>query len=165
MMDLRREIMRIQARLSLNLMGASDIVRWAEEKINRGGQYEVLADLSSISPADDDQVFSGFVALTGQLGLVSMTQERAGIIMAGQVAQELNEGNITPAQAAGDIWRIARLAPAAEPQLRQFIGLASEWEDDPESRELYEEEIRAEAGKLADAVTALLAGADHIATE
>jgi hypothetical protein len=154
-------MMSIQARVSLNLIGASEIVRWAEERLNCGEYCEILADLASIPPTDGDQVFTSFVALTSKFGLAPMTQERAGIIMAGEAARELSQGNITPIQAAENIWRIARLAPAAEPRLRQFIGLASEWEDDPASRELYEEEIRAEAGKLADSVMRFLAGGSH----
>ena len=48
---------------------------------------------------------------------------------------------VAPIEAACDIWRIARLAPSAEPRLRVFVGLASEWDDDPDNRASYEEEM------------------------
>ena len=73
----------------------------------------------------------------------------AGLIAAEDVARRLERGEVTPIEAARRIWRITRIAPAAEPLLRPFVGFASEWEDDPEHRSYYEVEICSAAQRLA----------------
>lgn len=56
-----------------------------------------------------------------------------------------------PIAAARTIWRAARRAQTNEERLVQFIGLASEWEDDPEHRDVYEREIRLAASAMSRA--------------
>jgi hypothetical protein len=67
------------------------------------------------------------------------------------IARRILDNEIDPYRGAAAIW--ARMAEReggyAEP-LAVFVGLASEWQDDPEHRSALEDDIREEARRLVD---------------
>ena len=126
MSDLRQEVATIRALRYLDLVEPSAAVAWARGQTTGGEAAKGLVDLAGLSDMRGDDVDAH---VSGE-----------------QAARELTCGAGAPIEAARRIWRIARLlAPSVEPRLRVFIGLASEWEDDPDNRASYEEEIRSEA--------------------
>jgi hypothetical protein len=78
---------------------------------------------------------------------VSATGERipnerqAGALVASETAGGILDGTIAPIVGARTLWRIARRVPDLEPQLRPFVALASEWEDDETHRPAYDIDI------------------------
>jgi hypothetical protein len=149
MSDLRQEVATIRALRHLDLVEPSGVVAWARGRVSGGERTKVVVDLAELSDARGDDVDAHVTALADEVGLEPLTEQVAGVIAAEQVARELTRGAVAPIEAARRIWRIARRAPSAEPRLRVFIGLASEWEDDPDHQVSYEEEIRSEALHLA----------------
>lgn len=83
------------------------------------------------------------------LGLAKLSDYQAAMLCASHVARQLGRGEREPIDAARAIWRIATQVPASQVDLRPFIGLASEWDDDLDSRSHYDEEIRSRALSLA----------------
>lgn len=65
------------------------------------------------------------------------------------IAQRIVRGEITPYKGAAAIWSILAEEGNEYPEeLRVFVGLASEWEDQPDHRDAYGEDIREEAQLL-----------------
>ncbi|GGF42658.1 hypothetical protein GCM10011519_15680 [Marmoricola endophyticus] len=74
-----------------------------------------------------------------------MDGETAALLAARAVCQDIGLGTRSEVEGARTLWRIARLVPEVEPELRTFAGLVSEWDDDREHRAHFEEEIRSAA--------------------
>lgn len=148
-MNLQQDVATIRALRQLDLVEPSAVVGWARAQRTRDDKTTGVVNLAELSDARGEDVDAHLAALADEIGLEPLTERIAGLVAAEQVARELTHGTVTPIEAARRIWRIARLAPSAEPWLRVFVGLASEWEDDPGNRASYEEEIRSEALHLA----------------
>lgn len=149
MNDFKREVATIRALLYLDLADPRAIIQWAAGLEPHTEGLAHLAELTTEMPdVRREEVGARLAVLAEELGLEPLTERVAGIAAAEEAARELARGTLTPIAAARRIWRIATLAPSAEPQLRTFIGLASEWEDDPANRSYYEEEIRSRALRL-----------------
>ena len=149
MSDLRKGVATIRALRYLDLVGPGAVVSWARGLPTGGEAVKSLVHLAEL-PVRDSDVDAHLTALADEVGLQPLTEQEAGLVAAEQVARELTRGSVAAIEAARRSWGIARLAPSAEPRLRVFVGLASEWEDDPDNRASYEEEIRSEALRLAD---------------
>jgi hypothetical protein len=63
-------------------------------------------------------------------------------------ATEVLQGARTPYEGARELWRLSTEVDRLADALRAFVALASEWEDDPENRIAYENDIRIEAERL-----------------
>lgn len=87
-----------------------------------------------------------------ELGIPDEPKEKAGLQLALVYAQEIVSGCVTPYDGARNIWAIASEISSTNEvlwqQLVSFVGLASEWEDDPDNREYYEKEIVKDALEL-----------------
>ncbi len=147
--DLREDVATMRALRYLDLVEPNAVVAWACRRATGGARPKGLVDLAELTDARGDDVDAQLGVLAEEVGLGPLTEQEAGVVAASQVARQLTRGTAAPIEAARRIWRIARLAPTAEPRLRVFIGLASEWEDDADNRASYEEEIRSEALNLA----------------
>jgi hypothetical protein len=143
--DLAVEAACFAARRSLDLVDRGQVVAWAEREVATGEQDPLVLELAALSSAGYDRVDDLVMALASGLGYGELSEYRAAIVSAAYVAQRLGEGLMEPIEAARSIWRIVVQVPESEPDLRPFIGLASEWDDDPEARSYYEEEIRSRA--------------------
>lgn len=133
------------ARRNLDLVDRGQVVAWAEREVAAGEQDSLVWELAALSSAEYDKVDDLVVALAHSVGYSELSEYRAAMFSAAHVAQRLGEGRMEPIEAARSIWRIAVQVPESERDLRPFIGLASEWDDDQESRSYYEEEIRSRA--------------------
>lgn len=143
--QLASEVTGIRALLRLDLFDQRSIVNWAAEKLAGGEDAIALVELAGLADPAREDVVRALDALADGLGLEPLTENAAGMAAAEWEAGELIRGSTTPIEGARKLWRIARLAPSVEPRLRVFVGLASEWDDDPENRGSYEEEIRSQA--------------------
>jgi hypothetical protein len=57
-------------------------------------------------------------------------------------AQDILHDRRAPYEAARELWRLRNEVAQIEEALRPFVGLASEWEDTPDHRSDYEQDIR-----------------------
>jgi hypothetical protein len=143
--DLSKEVAGFLALRTLDLVDPAEVVSWAENRVAEGEDSDALIELAGQPRGHAAEIDAPLLTLADELGIPPLTESTAGMIAARLVARSLMQGLVAPIDAARRIWRIARLAPSSEPALHDFIGLASEWEDDPKNREFYEEEIRSKA--------------------
>lgn len=65
------------------------------------------------------------------------------------IAQQIVTNELPPNRGAAAIWRVLAEEDGEYPdELRVFVGLASEWQDNPDHRDAYAEDIRDEARSL-----------------
>lgn len=65
------------------------------------------------------------------------------------IAQRIVKNELPPYRGAAAIWRVLAEEEGGYPdELRVFVGLASEWQDNPKHRDAYAEDIRDEARAL-----------------
>lgn len=140
-----RGALTLAALRALDMADPIEAVRWAEELVQNGASDPVLLDLSALSESDLAEGDRLLTALAGQSGIGELNELQTGMLAASDIARQLNQGMLEPIDAARAIWKVALRAPASEPSLRAYIGLASEWDDDPEHRDVYDEEIRSRA--------------------
>jgi hypothetical protein len=63
-------------------------------------------------------------------------------------ANRVLQGTVAPSQGARELWLLSVEVEELADALRPFVGLASEWQDDPANREAYDKGIRDEAERL-----------------
>lgn len=147
--ELRLDCLTQAALRALDLVDRAEVVAWATERLENIGDMR-FAELAGLSPIDLDRVDPQLSVLLAALGGVQPTEFQRGMLAAAHVARQLRCGVLQPIDAARALWSIARRAPASEPHLRVFVGLASEWDDDRDHRGEYEKEIRSAALALED---------------
>ena len=140
--DLALESTSFAARRSLDLVDRAQVVAWAVGKVAAGEHEPLVLELATLFSTEYDRVDHLVAALALHLGSGELSEYRSAMLSAAWVARQLGQGSMEPIEAARSIWRIATLVPVSRNDLTPFIGLASEWDDDPESRSYYEEEIR-----------------------
>jgi hypothetical protein len=81
--------------------------------------------------------------------MANLTKREAAIRLSTCLAQEINEGKVSPYKGAKENWRLTLAATEEEyPELDPFIYAASEYEDRPEDRLFFEKVVITEAVSL-----------------
>lgn len=75
----------------------------------------------------------------------------AGLLHARRVAEDIVAGRVAPYEGARQIWTEVYVQVPTLVELRPFVGLASEWEDDPAHREELARTIVEESKRLSSA--------------
>jgi hypothetical protein len=141
---------KLAALRRLDLVDASSVVTWATEQLVAEEPLDSLVELASEPVSANSRTVDALLEkVLRALGDRPMADERAGWLIARLLAERIVGGSIEPAIGARKIWSdVARRVPSLEPELRVFIGLASEWEDSVDHRDEYEEDIVAAATQL-----------------
>lgn len=135
-------------RLAIDEQPSEDLPGLAADALARGLDSPALRDAAGASPQDVREARDHFVAALDELGFVVPNADEAVWRLVEYRAKQIVDGEITPYDGASWIWRSASLRVEREGDLRIFEGLASEWEDDPEHRQGYDEQIVEEARVL-----------------
>lgn len=144
-MSFEAELTNLRALRLLELVDPMTVVLWARARLPEDDGVQPMYDLAGLTGDSGNQVDTCLNAVAQRLGMPPLDRATAGRLAAEHAAELIADGEIEPIKGARRIWQIARLAPAVEPMLRSFVGLASEWEDDAENRIAYDEDIRREA--------------------
>jgi hypothetical protein len=143
------DALKVAAQRRLDLLGPRDVISWANNRIASGDDASTLLSLALMSDTYGADVDEQLEQLLDEIGAPRLDDVRAAMIVARMIAQKIVDGSLSPIEGSRTIWwRIVRRVPEAEPRLRQFIGLASEWEDAPSQRSAYEKDIEDEAARL-----------------
>jgi hypothetical protein len=139
----------IASRRLLGLTSPRQVVFWAAEQVADGVEASALVDLAAMSNPRADDVDNAIDRLLREIEAPTVDELGAALLISRYVAMDIVAGRVTPIEGAREIWRkVALSSPAAEPLLRDFIGLASEWDDVPAQRPEYEADIREAAQRL-----------------
>lgn len=148
----RAEAQLLAARLLLDLAAAVDVVDWAAEQVSD----DVLPDSTAMvtlaalyRDALTGDVSQALDLLLVELGVPRLgTGEAAVAIVVRGIAADLVLGLLSPIAAARSICRAASLPSEYPSELADFRVLASEWEDSPERRVHFDDELRQAAQTL-----------------
>ena len=99
-----------------------------------------MRQLAGADAGDPDEIRRLFEKSLRELGLSVPSQDEAGLVIAKSIAHDVLSGSVKPYDGAKRIWGLYAKNPNL-PGLRPFVGLASEYEDDPQNRGAYENEI------------------------
>jgi hypothetical protein len=144
------DIVRLAAAFRLGLASPAEVVDWAMARLAECAD-DRLVRLANLSAPRDAEVQEELDELLVRLGHGPVDDLRAAAVVARAVAQDIVNARIPPQDGSRLLWwRVARKVPQVEPGLRPFIGLASEWEDDPDARADYERDMLTQAQALLD---------------
>ena len=134
---------RIAAARYLGMLAPEEVIAWAVRRVAVGDSGDALVQIAALradaSATDLDVLLRD---LTEEVGAAIGSKRDAALTVATATARDLDDDVIEPITAARRMRDIAHRAPAVEPALREFVGLAGEWEDDPQGRRQYEDDIR-----------------------
>ena len=83
------------------------------------------------------------------IGVGTIPTAEAVWLVACGLATDILDGSVTPYEGAREIWlRLSETVPELSERFSPFVAMASEWEDDPENRLAYEQDIRVAARRL-----------------
>lgn len=148
-MRLETELRQIQARWILGLISSEELPELATGLLSRGIESSSLIELAG-SASHATGMRDLFNEALDELGCRTMEATEALRVYARAVSTSILEGETPPVEGARSIWRATLLVRAhGWHELDPFIYAASEAEDRPEDRELFERAILEEAKKWA----------------
>ncbi len=140
-------LQRLSSRLRLGLGDWREVERVGLDELAKGHSEAEVVSLASVTTSTDQLVDLVDAAVRAR-GDEVPDDVAAAQLVAREVAQEIVDLSVAPLAGARTLWQLARQVPAIEPDLRIFIGLASEWDDDAASRRAYEADIVSAAREL-----------------
>lgn len=146
--DVRTALQRASWRLRLGLRPEDDLVALAVDALVAGLDGAALAELAGADALDSHDRRDMFVDVLGEQGLQWPDEQDALWGLLRHTAQEIVDGAGDPVEGARWLWSHASDRAEPEGDLRIFIGLVSELDDDPGHRDHYEREIIREAAAL-----------------
>lgn len=120
---------------------ADDLPTIAMRAIDAGYDSPSLFQLAASEGYDSQYLQNLFLKVLDELGVSLPAPNEAALLTARSIADDVLNGNFAPYDGAKQIWnRIYTRFPELT-QLRPFVGLASEYEDDEKHRGEYERMI------------------------
>ena len=117
----------------------------ATRALGAGVDTQALRELAGLRPVDARVARDLFVRAAHELGWEVPTEEAARWELVRQWASDILAGRLSPFDGARRIWWEGWEKLGRPDSLTPFVGLASEWEDSPDYREQYEQDILDEA--------------------
>lgn len=143
------ELRLVAAKLLLGLTSAEDLPSAAIKALESGLESPSLWSLAGLARTETDEARHFFACVLSEFDLGQMSQRDAVEILARAAAAEILDGTATPFQGAERISQLSLYLPdESHSAYDSFIYAASEWEDRPEDRPLFEACIIEAARKL-----------------
>jgi hypothetical protein len=137
----------ITAKYVLGLLSSDDLAAIGMEAIVVGYDSPSLRQLAGRS-GDSEETDKLFLRTMRELNVKIPLMSEAGIQVARHIARDILAKKIQPYEGAKQIWDIVYTRLPELKELRPFVGLASEYEDDVQHREAYSLDIISECEKL-----------------
>jgi hypothetical protein len=141
-------LLALQAQWALGQIWPERVPAQCTDLLLAGYDTPSLRVLAGLTVAELGRVNELLPRLFDELGLERPSDTVAGWRVAQETARTLLAEQVGPYDAARSIGDLATRFPPLFPFLSQFIGLWSEWDDDPRHRPEYEGDIRAAASEL-----------------
>lgn len=142
-----RELRRALVRLTVGEQPSEELPDLAARALAEGIDAPALRELAGLTPADVREARDLFLLAMEQLGIDVPRSRRDAVQL---WAAEILNGTLTPYEGARLIWWHGWNELDRPDDLTPFVGLASEWEDDPIHRTRYEQDILNHARQLID---------------
>jgi hypothetical protein len=140
---------RAEALQKLGILTNKELIDMAMDAISGGCDNENVFQLSICNVNENDEINTYFAKLKTKLGGESMTMLDALRIYAKETSAEILSGKVSPGDGAKMIWRahLSANLPTYH-DLDGFIYAASEMDDRPADKELFEEGIIKESKRV-----------------
>lgn len=135
------QLTKILDKYTLGTLLTDDLPSLALDLLQDRYDSPSLRQLATADASDTQNVQSLFLKALDELKKPLPSPRDAGLSLARDIADQVVKGTITPYQGAKAIWHdiYARFPELVE--LRLFVGLASEYEDDEKHRDAYSDQI------------------------
>jgi len=131
----------VVARFRLGIVPASELPAVAAGALEAGFDSPAVRQLAGADGQDSEDLKKLFEKSLAELGLSIPTQDEAGLLVARSIAEEVVSGSLKPYEGAKQIWGRVYVRNPKLDALKVFVGLASEYEDDPQNRDAYQRDI------------------------
>ena len=129
----------VAAQLALGLVLPEELPRVAVDALEAGCDSPSLRVLAGLTMTEIGEARQLFDRVLGELQLRNASRQQAVVQLAKERAREILSGERSPYQGAKEIWQLSlRLHEVHLPELDSFIYYASEWENRPEDRYVFE---------------------------
>ena len=139
------------SQVSLGLLLSDDLAEVARSALEAGYDSPSLRMLASLTAAEADQAHDMFARALAELRIAIPGKRDAVLYLAREIAKGMVNGTVGTAQGAKQIWDLSlQIVDERMPELDTFVYGASEWDDRPEDRHIFEAGIMAAAKALAE---------------
>lgn len=143
----KSSIGRLACRVRLGLADWREVERVGLHELEVGESHPDVVALAAVT-AETRDLEALVEAAVVAIGEPVPDDLGAALGVASDTAREIVAGTTTPVAGARTLWRLARRVPDVEPELRPFVALASEWEDDGVNQLSYDKDIVEAARRL-----------------
>jgi hypothetical protein len=126
----------------------SDMPDTAMRLLEAGYDSPSLRRLAGSQAHESEPIAKLLTKSLDELGVRVPSPPEAGLAIARRIAGDVVRGSMTPYEGARRIWRDVYTRFPELAQLRSFVGLASEYEDDEMHRDEYSQDIVEECRRL-----------------
>jgi hypothetical protein len=144
------EMMTAAAEFVLGILPTDVLPTIAADALEDGYDSESLRRLAGADPDDHDECRRLFFNTMRELDLAIPSTQAAGLLLARAIASDVVHGSLTPYQGAKRIWHGVYTRVPELKQLKIFVGLAGEYEDDDKHRDEYSAQILKECKGFLD---------------
>lgn len=131
----------IAAKYRLGLLAPAELPQIGIEALEAGFDTPALRQLAGEDGNDFDGVKQLFEKALMEIGNDLPPQDEAALLVARSIAEEVIGGQLDPYEGARRIWSRVYVKNPNLKELRVFVGLASELEDDPQNKAEYLRDI------------------------
>ncbi len=135
------ELSKMVNNYALGRLLVDDLPPLAVQALEEGYDSPSLRQLAGVNASDPQEVRTLFLKTLDELKLSMPSPRDAGLSLARSIADEVLEGTIVPYEGAKRIWHDVYTRFPELVELRLFVGLASEDEDDEKHRGTYSSQI------------------------
>jgi hypothetical protein len=137
------------SKVALGLLLSEEFSDVAVLALEDGCDSPSLRILAGLTAAEADEARALFDRALAELNVCVPSKRDAVMRLARETAKELLSGAMAPHAGAKQIWELSLRIPDENlPELYSFVYAASEWEDRPEDRQVFEAGIAAAAREL-----------------
>jgi len=136
------------ANLVLGLAPVEPLPCVAVQALVEGCDSPALRQLAGLTEYQSEEAPVLFKQALLEVGLSLPDKCAAVFLLARDLAAQILSGQLSPYEGGKRIWQLTLVAGRGAPELDPFIYAASEWEERPEDRPLFEQAIREAATEL-----------------
>lgn len=131
----------IASKMALDLILPEELIRAGVDALEDGLDSKTLRILAGLNETQIDEAGTTFDRALVELNIHKPSKREAVLQLTRETARDILSGKISPYEGAKRIWRLSLHIDEHLPELDTYVYGASEWEDRPEDRHIFEEGI------------------------
>lgn len=140
----------IEVLWALKLLPIDKLPQTAIDLLEAGYDSQPLLELAGLSKSELTEATDLFAKVLFEIGRTPLSKREAALRYTGLISKEIILGKISPYNGAKQIWRASIGLEEPLHEVDTFVYAASEFEDRPDDRDFFADEIVKEARRWAD---------------